>query len=307
MTTSTIEPSTLHSLKRRLRATILGGIAATVAALALSSSVAMAAGGKVLIILSSVDKLELKHGKTYATGFYLDELSIPLRKLVEAGYTPVFANPKGNAATFDPVSNDKVFFGNDDAARAAAVKLVDSFADIKKPKTLATILKEGTAGYIGIFIPGGHAPMQDLGQNKELGEILRAFHENGRPTGVICHGPTALLSTVSDPVAYHKAMVDGDIFAASKLAEGWPYAGYRLTVFATGEEQIIEGEGKQLGGFVQFYAADALAQAGAHVDRIAAFQPNVIEDRELVSGQQPFSSDEFGDAFVLKLGAAAKL
>jgi len=46
---------------------------------------------------------------------------------------------------------------------------------------------------------------------------------------------------------------------------------------------------------------DASAEAGAHVDRAAAFHPNVIEDRELVIGEQSFSSNAFGDAFFAKL------
>src|SRR5271155_3319133 len=61
-----------------------------------------AESGKVLVILSSASQLELREGKTYHTGYYLDELAIPLRKIVDAGYSPVFANPKGNAGSFDP-------------------------------------------------------------------------------------------------------------------------------------------------------------------------------------------------------------
>lgn len=289
------------------RDVMLAGLGISLALLAPTSGASAAQAsdrGKVLVILSSASELELKDGKKYHTGFYLDELAIPLRKIVDAGFTPVFANPQGNAATFDPVSNDKMFFGGDDTLRSDAIRLIDSYPGIKRPRTLAAILNEGTADYVGIFIPGGHAPMQDLIADNTLGKILKTFHTTGRPTGVICHGPTALLSTVSDPSGYRNAMIAGDIAAASKIAADWPYAGYRLTVFATGEEQYIEGPGKQLGGSVLFYAADALAQAGAHVDRVAAFQPNVIEDRELVSGQQPFSSEAFGDAFVAKLLAS---
>jgi putative intracellular protease/amidase len=281
----------------RIRCALL---ALSVASLCATDTLA-AERGKVLVILSSADQLELRDGKTYHTGYYLDELEIPLHKIVDAGYTPVFADPKGNAVSFDPVSNDRVFFGGDETARAAAVKFLEGIGDLQHPKTLAAVRDEGTVGYLGIFIPGGHAPMEDLSQDKTLGPILESFHTTGRPTGIICHGPTALLSTLADPVAFRKAMIAGDFSTASKLAVGWPYAGYRLTVFSSGEEHAIEGEGHQLGGSVQFYAADALAQAGAHIDRLAAWTVNVIEDRELVSGQQPFSSEAFGDAFVAKL------
>lgn len=99
-------------------------------------------------------------------------------------------------------------------------------------------------------------------------------------------------------------MAAGDYTAANKLATDWPYAGYHLTVFSSEEERVVEGAGNQLGGRVRFYVADALAQAGAHVDGVRLWGVNVVEDRELVSGQQPFSSDAFGDAFVANLKAA---
>ncbi|VVD59108.1 type 1 glutamine amidotransferase domain-containing protein [Pandoraea anhela] len=262
--------------------------------------------GKVLVIMSSAHQLELRDGKTYETGYYLDELEIPLRKMLDAGYTAVFASPDGKAPSYDKVSYDKMFFGGSEQALKKAVELVTSDKGPVHPKKLSTILAEGINDYVGVFIPGGHAPMQDLSQDKDLGKILLTFHETRRPTGVICHGPTALLSTLSDPVAFRKAIIAGDTNATSQIAKGWPYAGYRLTTFSSGEEKFIEGPGAQLGGSVQFYAADALAEAGAHVDRVAAWQPNVVEDRELVSGQQPFSSEAFGDAFVAKLKTASK-
>lgn len=259
---------------------------------------------KVLVILSSSQQLELRDGKTYRTGYYLDELEIPLHKIMDAGYTPVFANPTGNAVTFDPASNDKIFFGGDDGLRAQAVKFLEGIPELRHPKTFAAILKEGTSNYVGVFIPGGFAPMQDLVKDKSLGAILVTFHANARPTGIICHGPAALLTTLSDPLAFSKSMAAGDYNATSKLAADWPYAGYHLTVFSSEEERAVEGASNQLGGSVRFYVADALAQAGAHVDRVGLWGVNVVEDRELVSGQQPFSSDAFGDAFVAKLKAA---
>lgn len=298
----------VHSSSSAFRALFIHLRRVTVAALAGTAVLAAAPaqavdGGKVLVVVSGAHKLELRDGKQYDTGFYLDELTIPVRKLIQAGFTPVFASPEGAAPTFDKVSNDKMFFGNSEQARAEAVRFVTDNADLKRPKKLSAVAKEGTRDYVAIFIPGGHAPMQDLVDNKDLGAILTAFHDTQRPTGIICHGPTALLSALADPAAFRKAMVAGDFFAANKLSAGWPYAGYRLTVFSSGEEKFIEGPKGQLGGHVQFYAADALSEAGAHVDRIAAFHPNVVEDRELLSGQQPFSSDAFGDAFVAKLKA----
>lgn len=51
---------------------------------------------KALVIMSSEGSIILKNDKNQTTGFYLDELMIPLTALMDAGWEPTFANPKGN-------------------------------------------------------------------------------------------------------------------------------------------------------------------------------------------------------------------
>jgi putative intracellular protease/amidase len=260
--------------------------------------------GKVLVVMSSANALDLKGGKTYSTGYYLNEFVVPYRKLVEAGYEPVIANPKGDLPIMDANSNNAMFFGGDDAARADALKFAQSLEPLKRPKTLAAVVAEGTQGYVGLFIPGGHAPMVDLLKDKNLGKILKSFHDAGRPAGIVCHGPIALLSALPDPDAFIASMIAGD-GKANSLSAGWPYAGYRVTIFSTGEEQALEGP-NGLGGNVQFYPVNALAEAGARVETIANWHPNVVIDRELITGQQPMSAPAFGDALIAKLNEHAK-
>jgi putative intracellular protease/amidase len=254
---------------------------------------------KVLVVMSSANALDLKDGKKYSTGYYLNEFVVPYRKLLEAGYEPVIANPKGDLPVMDANSNNAMFFGGDDAARADALKFATGLELLKRPKTLAAIVAEGTKDYVGLFIPGGHAPMADLLKDKNLGKILTSFHETGRPTGIVCHGPIVLLSALPDPDAFIASMIAGD-GKANSLAAGWPYADYRVTIFSTGEEQALEGPGG-LGGYVQYYPVNALAEAGARVETIANWHPNVVVDRELITGQQPMSAPAFGDALVTKL------
>ncbi len=126
----------------------------------------------MLVILSSAHTLDLRDGKEYHTGYNLDELAIPLSKLIDAGYTPVFADPSGEPTTFDRVSNDKMFFGGNDATRAQAVSFLANLKSLQKPQTLKAVLNAGTSDYVGIFIRGGHAPMQDLVADATLGQIL---------------------------------------------------------------------------------------------------------------------------------------
>jgi putative intracellular protease/amidase len=260
--------------------------------------------GKVLVVMSSAHDLDLKDGKKYSTGFYLNEFEVPYRKLLEAGYTPVIANPKGDIPSMDANSNNKVFFGGDDAKRAEALQYVQGIEQLKHPKTLASVVSEGTDGYVGLFIPGGHAPMQDLLKDENLGKILVSFHASGRTTGIICHGPIVLLSALPNAEAFQHALIVGD-GSASSLAQNWPYAGYHVTVFSTGEEEQIEGP-KGLGGNVLFYPVNALAEAGAHVESVANWHSNVVVDRELITAQQPMSAEEFGTTLVPKLNDSAK-
>src|ERR1700733_709514 len=138
--------------------------------------------GKVLVVMASANALDLKDGKTYSTGYYLNEFVVPYRKLIEAGYEPVIANPKGDRPVMDKNSNNAMFFGGDDAARADALKFAEGLAALDHPKTLASVVAEGTQGYVGLFIPGGHAPMADLLKDKNLGKILKRFPDTAPPT-----------------------------------------------------------------------------------------------------------------------------
>ena len=180
-----------------------------------------ASKGKVLVVMSSANSLNLKDGRFYKTGYYLNEFVVPYRKLVEAGYEPVIANPKGDLPVMDANSNNAMFFGGDDAARAAALAYAQGIEQLKHPKTLASVIAEGTSAYVGLFIPGGHAPMADLLRDKNLGRILTNFHETGRTTGIICHGPIVLLSALPDADAFIASMIAGD-GKANALAKGWP-------------------------------------------------------------------------------------
>src|SRR5690606_42095790 len=52
------------------------------------------------------------------------------------------------------------------------------------------------ADYDAVFYPGGHGPMEDLAADAASGVLLVRTLESGRPLGVVCHGPAALLAAV---------------------------------------------------------------------------------------------------------------
>ena len=184
---------------------------------------------KVLVVMSGAHLLELKDAKVYATGYYLNELATPLRALIKADYTPVFASPNGDPPAMDASSNKAMFFGNDDAKRMETLRFIDGLPGLRHPKKLSEIADHAD-DYAGVFVPGGHAPMVDLVKDKDLGKILLSFHKTSRPTALICHGPMALLSTLPQSEQFDKALNAGNADALPSLARGWPYAGYKIAV-----------------------------------------------------------------------------
>ncbi|MGA8443427.1 MAG: type 1 glutamine amidotransferase domain-containing protein, partial [Candidatus Sulfotelmatobacter sp.] len=72
--------------------------------------------GRVLVLVSSGHGLPLQDGKVYlGAGYYLNELTVPVRALMKNGYEITFANPKGNTPQMDVNSAIAQFFGGDEA------------------------------------------------------------------------------------------------------------------------------------------------------------------------------------------------
>jgi putative intracellular protease/amidase len=254
------------------------------------STATYAHAGNVLIVLSDADRLELKDGKVFETGFYLNELMQPVKALLDAGHEITFATPKGSAPSVDVTSIDKMYFGGNEAALKASEAQLSELNLMSREKSpvisLARVEQIGYGHFDAVYVPGGHAPMQDLLVSSELGKLLTWFHENGRTTALACHGPIALLSTLPNAREFVTE------FEASQSAEaetGWIYAGYKLTVFSNQEEDMAKG--LLGGGEMKFYPQDALTRAGAQYSQgDAAFSAHVVTDRELITGQNPASA-----------------
>jgi putative intracellular protease/amidase len=250
----------------------------------------MTTAGRILVLVSSGHGLPLKDGKVYAgAGYYLNELTVPVRALMKEGYEITFANPKGNTPQLDVHSAVADFFGGDEAKLQDYLKFRDSLAGLKNPTRIADVIASGLDQYDAVFVPGGHGPMMDLLDDPDAGIVLRHFHEASKPTAVLCHGPISLLSALPNSVEVVRALAEGDTGAARAKAEGWIYSGYKMTIFSTGEEQ--QREPLEIGGKVLFYPDFALSTAGGDVSVVAPWQSYVIQDRELISGQNPFSDE----------------
>ncbi|EOC0076146.1 type 1 glutamine amidotransferase domain-containing protein [Cronobacter turicensis] len=273
---------------------------ALAAALGLSALNAHAAS--VLVVLSDADHLDLKDGKVFPTGFYLNELMQPVKRLLDAGHQVTFATPNGLAPTLDKSSDDKMYFNNDVNAWRTHRALLDKLrltSPVSSPViSLARAAQRGYGEFDAIYIPGGHAPMQDLLTSPALGQTLAAFHAAGKPTALVCHGPIALLSTLPDAPAFTRQLAETGHAAAQR---GWIYAGYRMTVISNAEEEIAKGLLPK-GGAMKFYPQTALEQAGGeYSSNSEPFTSHIVTDRELITGQNPASATAVAQALLERL------
>lgn len=271
--------STLHKRLRKLAAASL-----------LTLAGASAHAGNVLVVLSDADHLELKDGKVFPTGFYLNELMQPVKLLRDAGHQITFATPNGQVPTVDRKSIDPMYFGNDATDLQAHQSLLDELAltsqDTSPVVSLARIEQIGYDRFDAVYIPGGHAPMQDLLKSPALGRLLTDFHNRGKATALVCHGPIALLSTLPNAPGFVAAMESTG--TATQPSE-WIYAGYQVTVISNQEEE--QAKPQLGGGTMKFYPQSALQQAGVRYrSNTAPWSPNVVVDRELITGQNPASA-----------------
>ncbi|KAK7689156.1 hypothetical protein QCA50_007847 [Cerrena zonata] len=150
--------------------------------------------------------------------------------------------------------------------------------NLANPRPFASISDEELASFDGIFIPGGHAPLSDLGNNPELGRILWHFHNAGKPTAVICHGPYAFMSTKHAPNTPQFA-----------------YKGYRITSWSDQEEKLVE---TLKGGTVPKVESTLALEGAVMVTGAAQKAGAVTVDREVVSGSNPMAAEGLGKRFV---------
>lgn len=244
--------------------------------------------GKVLVMGSNATRIEIRGGGTGPTGQYLNETVVPMMALVEAGYEVLLATPSGAKPTIDPASDSPAHFGGDEAAYRRAWEFFNGDASTNSGATLRAVIADGLDGLAGVFVPGGQAPVVDLMQSPEAGEILRHFHAHGKPTALLCHGPIVAAAAIERAGEFRAALIAGETERAAGLAKGWPYAGYKMTVFSGSEEKPIEDN--ILHGKLYFTMPDALTLAGAEVlTGSVDFAPHVVVDRELITGQNPRS------------------
>jgi len=223
---------------------------------------------KILMVLTSHDKL----GNTgHKTGFWLEELAAPYYAFMDAGAAVTLASPLGGQPPLDPKSDETT--AQTDATRRFK-------ADVTAQAALSSTLKLsslGAADFDAVFYPGGHGPLWDLAEDAASIALINAMIAAGKPVAAVCHAPGVLK---------HAKAPDGQ-----ELVRGKNVAG-----FTNSEESA-----SKLTDVVPFLVEDMLKQNGGNYTKAADWQPHVVVDGLLITGQNPASSEPAAKALLAKL------
>ncbi|WP_223649459.1 type 1 glutamine amidotransferase domain-containing protein [Hymenobacter psoromatis] len=213
---------------------------------------------KIALILTSHDQL----GNTgHKTGFWLEEFAAPYYVFKDAGATLTLASPLGGQPPLDPASDTP------DTQTDATKRFKQ---DPAAQQALAHTVKLDTikaADFDAIFYPGGHGPLWDLAEDKHSIALLEKAYAAGKPVAVVCHAPGVLRHV--------------------KAANGEPLVkGKAVTGFTNTEEEAVH-----LTKVVPFLVEDMLKENGGTYSKKADWQPYVVTAGNLITGQNPASSE----------------
>ena len=216
----------------------------------------------VLFIVTNAAIIGPKNRKT---GFFFAEVAHPFDVLDKAGIAVEFASPAGGWTPFDAYdatdSEQKEFFES------------KAFRRLNRSRRLSEI---DAADYDAILIPGGLGPMVDIARNADVQRAVVRAWTTDKIVSAVCHGPCSLLG------------VD--------VGDGKPFvSGKKITAFSTKEEFDYARAD------VPYELEDALRAEGAVYSSAENWQPNVVVDGRLITGQNPASAGPLGKELLAAL------
>jgi len=220
---------------------------------------------RILIIASSAN---LIGPNNRSTGSFLAEIAHPYQTFIKQGYHVDIASVTGGEAPLDGMFEKDEELNTAFLTGDGLVKMKHSFA----------IDGVNVADYDAVFVPGGLAPMVDMPDNDTVHAAIASTYERGGVVGAVCHGPVSLLNV--------------------KLSDGsYLIKGKNITSFSNAEEENYAKAD------VPFLLESALRERGANYTSVEVWQPYVITDGRLVTGQNPASAKGVAENMIAILEA----
>lgn len=207
-----------------------------------------------------------------ATGLWLEELAAPWYAVQDAGHLPTLASPAGGRTPIDP--NSQPPSGQRPTAVERFLNDPEAMYILDNARPLADVRLQD---YDAIFLPGGHGAMWDLPDNAILARGLGEAFDAGRIVAAVCHGPAGLVG--------------------ARTRDGKPIVAGRRVACFTDAEEIDAG----LQDAVPFLLASKLASLGASLSAGPDFLSNAVRDGNLITGQNPASSEAVAQLLVTAL------
>ena len=213
---------------------------------------------KILMVLTSHDQLGDSGEKT---GFWLEEFAAPYYVFKDAGAEVALASPLGGQPPLDPKSDDP-------ACQTESTRRCKTDPAARALLASTCRLSEVSADdFDAVFYPGGHGPLWDLAEDASSIGLIESMLLAGKPVASVCHAPAVLLH--------------------ARAPDGRPVVhGKQVTAFSNSEEHAVG-----LTRVVPFLVEDMLEQCGARYIKRADWQPHVVSDGLLITGQNPASSE----------------
>lgn len=218
---------------------------------------------RILMVLTSHDQL----GDTgHKTGFWLEEFASPYYVFKDANADITLASPEGGQPPLDPKSDEADF--QTDATRRFKED-ADAQAALANTSKLADVSPEN---FDAVFYPGGHGPLWDLAEDNTSIALIESMYASGKPVAAVCHAPAVLKN--------------------AKASDGSPLVnGKSVTGFSNSEEDAV-----QLTEVVPFLLEDELKGKGGNYSKGDDWHPYTITDGNLITGQNPASSEQAAKA-----------
>ena len=228
---------------------------------------------KVLIVLTSHDTLGPNQDSSVRdTGLWLEEFATPYYIFDDAKIDMTIASPLGG-----PVPIDQESLAGD--RPKSVIKMLEdqeALTLLKNSKKLDSIADQS---FDAIFLPGGHGTMWDLPTSEDLAQMISMHFHRGALIAAVCHGPAGLVNAVDsagDPIV----------------------KGREVTAFSNSEEEAVG-----LTQAVPFLLETMLNEFGAKFKAAKDFEANTVIDGNLITGQNPASSEGVAKAIIDKLEA----
>lgn len=226
---------------------------------------------KSLIVLFIVTSQAVIGNSNDPTGVWLEELTTPYYALKDAGYDVEIRTVSGGDVPIDPRSlvgdehPESVVRYQKDAVLQAAVKGTQSADDVDVSK------------YAAVFFPGGHGTMFDYPNNPKLAQIITATLAANKPVAAVCHGPAVFVGVTDE---------NGDSILK----------GRKVSAFTNAEEDAVG-----LSDDMPFMLETKLEELGAEIVKVDNFQPKAVIDGNIITGQNPPSSQGVVDLLIEKI------